>query len=291
MSTERINPLLDKVRMPGSTFRLPSGGEFYKDQEVEFERGKPEVYVAPMTTMDEIAITSVDKLLNGTAVEEVFARCIPSVRNVKRMLSSDVDYLLVALRVVSFGQHTDVTYNHKCSPEAKEHTYSVNVETSILDKTKQLSQSQLEQYSTTLSTGLQVLFTPLTYGGLLQVQEKLEKIRTLSDMYDATTQEEDKRHYSDLMQAAAHDYFITLMSNTVKSMDGIDDRDMIGEALSSMALPLREQMFDAQNRLEEWGQPNTVKIQCKDCKKEADVPLDLNPVSFFTKRSRQKTTS
>lgn len=286
----RINPLLDKVRMPGATFTLPSGGEFYHEGEVEFESGKPEVYIAPMTTMDEIAITSIDKLLNGTAVEEVFARCIPSIKDVKRMLSSDIDYLLVALRIVSFGQHTDVRYEHKCDG-AQTHTYDVDVEAAILDRTTRLDKEALKQYSTTLSTGLHVQFTPLTYGGLLEVQEKLDRIQSLNDKYDAQQRGPDRNKIGEQLQDAAHDYFVTLMLNTVQSMDGITDREMIFGALSEMMIPLREAMFDAQNQLEEWGQPTTVAIKCKDCGEEADVRLDLNPVSFFTRRSKAKIPS
>ena len=291
MTQRAPNPLLNKVRMPGATFALPSGGEFYEKDTVEFEAGKPEVYVSPMTTMDEISITSVDKLLNGTAVTEVFGRCIPSIKDVRLMLSSDIDYLLVALRTVSFGQYTDVTYNHKCSEDAKEHSYSIDIESEILDKTKKLTKQQLKGYTTTLSTNLHDEFTPLTYGGLLMVQEKLDHLQILIEKYDNLKRSEEQRRVGDQIQHAQHDYFVTLMMNTVKSMDGITDQEMIFEALSNMVLPVREELLDAQNKLEEWGTPNRIKIKCSDCGEEAEVILDLNPVSFFTKHSKPKTAS
>lgn len=288
--TKTPNPLLDKVRMPGATFSLPSGGGFYTDGQVEFEiANKPEVYVSPMTTMDEIAITSLDKLLNGTAVLEVFERCIPAIKDATAMLSSDVDYLLVALRIVSFGKETDVVFNHECSDTAKPHTYVVNVEDQVLDKTKKLSKAALKQYSTDLSSGLHVEFQPLTYGGLLDVQDKLERLQTANEKRENAETRALKKLHVEEINDAAREYFITLMQHTVKSMDGYDDNEIIHGALEAMVIPLREEMLTAFNKLDEWGQPSTVKIKCRDCNKEVDVKLDLNPVNFFTTRSKPET--
>ena len=85
------------------------------------------------------------------------------------------------------------------------------------------------------------------------------------------------------------EYFISLMMNTIQSMDGVEDKDQIGEALAAMSIPLREELTRAQRDLDEWGQPRTVRVVCADCKEEMEIPLDLNPVSFFTTRSSRKT--
>lgn len=291
MNQPKVNPLLDKVRMPGSTFSLPSGGGFYKDGEVKFENGKSEVYVSPMTTVDEIAITSLDKLLNGTAVSEVFSRCIPAVQDPYGLLSSDVDYLMVALRIVSMGKDTEVTYNHRCSEESKEHTYVVDVEAQILDKTKKLSKGAMNQYKVDLSTGIHIEFQPLTYGGLLRVQELLTDIQSLMQKRENETNKNKRAKIVDELNAATAAYFMALMSNVVASMDNIEDEEMIAEALAAMSLPLREELMDAFNEMDDWGHPSTVKLKCRDCGEEVEVPLDLNPVSFFTTRSRQKTST
>lgn len=290
------NPLLAKVRMPGGTFTLPSLGSFYTDGEVEFENAnKPEVYVAPMVTHDEITLTSADKLLNGTAVDEVFARCIPAVKRPRDLLSIDVDYLMVALRVMSFGPGVDIEYNHGCeitgadgvTIPSKSYAYEVDIEQQILDKTKRISQESLERYSVTLSNGLHVKFVPLTYGQLLEVQQILDDASQLSIKVEAAERGPARDHLNDRLIQAHNRYFTTLMSSCIRSMDNISDVAMISEAVEAMAVSLRQELIDAYEGLDEWGQPRTVKIKCKHCGEEVETKIDMNPVSFFTARSRR----
>ena len=81
-----VNPLLERARLPGQTFTLPSKGLFYKHGEVDDSvlAAKGEVMVYPMVTLDEINIKTPDKLLNGTAITDVFKRCMPSPKSSKR---------------------------------------------------------------------------------------------------------------------------------------------------------------------------------------------------------------
>ena len=111
---KRENPLLKrKNKFPGETYRLPSKGLLYFNGELDEEVKDGEVIIYPMTTLDEIYMKTPDMLFQGTAIDTVFKRCIPQIKQPLNLLSNDVDYLLAALRKVSYGNH--ILINHNCS--------------------------------------------------------------------------------------------------------------------------------------------------------------------------------
>lgn len=279
--TTKPNPLLEKIRMPGMTFSLPSKALFYHNQEVELEGGKPEVYVSPMTTMDELAITSVDKLLNGTAVDEVFARCIPSIKSPREILARDVDYLMMALRVVSFGASTTIDYQHSCDG-ARSCKYDIDVETSLIDKSVSLTPASLDKYEGDLSNGNHIILHPMTYGSLLSVQDTLDEIRKATTLQARAETRSEKSAAADAVSAASFSYYKAMACAVIESIDGIDDQDNIREWVSLLPIPQRREMLELFDKVEMWGPPTTIELLCKDCEEVVNVPLDLNPVSFFT---------
>jgi len=118
------NPLLQRIQMPGETFRLPSGGLFYEKGILSEKVVDGEIHVFPMTGIDEITLKTPDLLFSGNAVKQVFSRCIPDVLQPGKLLAKDVDFLIICLRKVSFGSEMDLTYTH-FREKAKEHNYRV----------------------------------------------------------------------------------------------------------------------------------------------------------------------
>src|SRR5271170_226889 len=127
--TKPANPLLERIRMPGETFRLPSGALFYPTESgiLDSTVTDGEVHIHPMTALDEIALKTPDLLFSGLAVIQVFGRCIPQIKDAKRLLAKDVDFLLVALRKVSYGPEMELSYTHDCE-KAKSHNYVASVD-------------------------------------------------------------------------------------------------------------------------------------------------------------------
>ena len=110
--------------MHGSTFQLPSRGLFYKKGELRDDVEMGEVHVHPMSAYDEILMKSPDQLYSGESVDKVFRRCIPQILNPSELISKDVDFLLVCLRQVTYGNDMEVTYTHSCE-DAKSNSYII----------------------------------------------------------------------------------------------------------------------------------------------------------------------
>lgn len=258
------NPLLEKLRIPGTTFRLPSQGIFYGEGVLDQSVRNGEVEVYPMTAMDEIIFATPDKLLSGKAISEVFSRCIPQVKNPLALLAKDVDFLMVCLRMVSFGQFMPVTYKHTCE-NAKEHEYNIDLD-ALIKASKQIDPTSIaSEYTSVLPNGQTVSLKPLTYADIVELYQT-----TLMMKSDQLTDEDAER------------LIVSTISSIIANVDGITDKTMIIEWVKKVPLGWKKQVEQAAQEVTQWGVDFTVKRKCQDCKEVTDITVTANPVSFFT---------
>ena len=101
------NPLIAFMRQPKIYIRLPSQGEYWKDGSLEISStGEYPVY--SMTAKDELLLKIPDALLNGQAVVDVIQNCIPNVKDAWNMPALDVDAILVAIRMATYGNNMNM---------------------------------------------------------------------------------------------------------------------------------------------------------------------------------------
>ena len=257
------NPLLTKLRLPGETFQLPSQGIFYTNGELDplVKNGEVEVY--PMTALDEIIFSTPDKLLSGKAVLDVFSRCIPQVLKPMDLLTKDVDFLMICLRMVTFGQTIDVTNIHTCE-NAKQHTYQIDLQ-SMIKKTKKIDPVTInQQYNLSLPNGQQIALQPITYGSILHLYD----IMVMQKTDDITSEE-------------AEQMAISMITSIIKSVDGITDINLISDWVKQLPLGWKKQIENAVSNISDWGIDFNVTTKCKDCKEKLELAISANPVSFF----------
>ena len=107
------NPLSMFMRQPKIYIRLPSGGEFWPEGSLEAtETGEYPVY--SMTAKDELILKVPDALMNGQAIVDVIQNCIPNVKNAWHAPNIDLDVLLIAIRIATYGEMmtTPITFNN-----------------------------------------------------------------------------------------------------------------------------------------------------------------------------------
>ena len=62
-----------------------------------------------MTAKDEITFKTPDALLNGQATVDVIQSCIPDIKDAWQAPSIDIDTMLVAIRMATYGQMLDMS--------------------------------------------------------------------------------------------------------------------------------------------------------------------------------------
>ena len=101
------NPLQKYFRQPKIYLSLPSKGHWYKEGSIEMtENGELPVYA--MTAKDELAFKTPDALLNGQSVVDVIQSCIPNIKNAWVIPSIDVDAILIAIRIATYGEKMEI---------------------------------------------------------------------------------------------------------------------------------------------------------------------------------------
>jgi hypothetical protein len=97
------NPLAGFMRQPKIYIRLPSGGEFWPAGSLDkTENGEYPVY--SMTAKDELMLKVPDALMNGQAVTSVIEHCVPAIKNAWHVPNIDLDVILIAIRIATYGE-------------------------------------------------------------------------------------------------------------------------------------------------------------------------------------------
>jgi len=263
MSQFTINPLLEKIKIPGESFKLPSSGVFYKDGELASHIKNGEIHIYPMTTIDEIVIKSPDKLMNGDAIKEVFSRCVPDIMKPGQLFTQDIDFILACLRKVSFGSEISMSYTHSCE-DAKEHSYSILID-DFLKRTTSVDNIVFNNsFELKLDNGQVVKLSPLRY------DEFIEQSRAQLNKDNMATAE------------SLRDHIVKTTSDVINSVDNINDKTMIREWLTALPVLYLKQIFKGLEQCSKWGVIFEETVKCKDCQEEIIMQLPLNPLSFFS---------
>ena len=152
--TENANPLNKYFRHPAIYVSLPSGTNYPPHVITPSQTG--ELGVMPMTAKDEIRFKTPDALMNGQGVVDVIESCVPDINDAWQIKSYDLDTLLVAIRIATYGETMSIGFTVPVINEQVEHTINLPA---ILDEIQKVKvQSQI-----TLKDGLKIKVRPLTY--------------------------------------------------------------------------------------------------------------------------------
>lgn len=256
------NPLLEKLRVVhGETVRLPSRGLMYDEGVFDQSVSDGEIRISPMTIRDEILMRSPDALFSGESITAVLGRCAPQILKPLELHFTDLDFIMLALRKISYGPSLEVSYDHNCENH-KEHSYIVDIDAKLkqckyLDPL--LVEDQFNLYVPELDQ--RVRFKPLTTADMIHI-----------------------------LQPQPHDYtaeqieaeLIRLAITQIHSVDGITDRNMIYEWATAVPSSVMREVRLKVEKLGKWGVDYRFKLKCRDCDSDVEAEVPLNPVSFFT---------
>jgi hypothetical protein len=107
MDQNLINPLSKHFRQPKLFIKLPSGGQYYKEGAIELPSNL-EFPVMAMTAKDELMFKTPDALLNGQSTVSVIQSCIPNIKDGWGVPSIDIDAILIAIRIATYGETMDL---------------------------------------------------------------------------------------------------------------------------------------------------------------------------------------
>lgn len=225
------NPLTGYIRQPKIYIKLPSNGKFWPADSIDMpETGEFPVY--SMTAKDEIALKTPDALLNGQAVVDVIQSCVPNIKNAWHTPNIDVDTILVAIRIASYGEMMEISHIVPGTDEEVTHTVDLR---RILE---QLLNSGNWNDTVTVNEQITCIVHPLTYKHLAKNSVKtFEAQRMISLVSDSDIPEEQRvailKESVDVLADISFDIILDSIYSICTNDAEVTDKNFIQEFLQN----------------------------------------------------------
>jgi hypothetical protein len=282
--TENANPLNKYFRQAAIYVSLPSGTNY--PPEVVSTPQTGELGVMPMTAKDEIRFKTPDALMNGQGVVDVIQSCCPEIKDAWQIKSYDLDTILIAIRIATYGETMEINFNVPGANENVSHTINLP---SILD---QIKNTKVDT-EFTLKDGLKIKMRPLTYKDMTSTSlQTFQQQKMYSAVQDSELPDEDKaKRFNDAFKQLTELNASILLKNisAVVMTDGteITDPAHIKEFVENANAVLVKEIEDKVADLRGQGAVKPLKLKASEeqIKKGApatyEVPVTFDTANFF----------
>jgi hypothetical protein len=204
------NPLQKYFRQPKVYLDLPSKGKYYPDGALDMpETG--ELPVFSMTAKDELTMKTPDALLNGVATVELIRSCVPNITDPWQMPSVDLDAVLIAIRIATYGEQLEIST--KVPNLGEEKDFAIDLR-QLLNKLTNVT------FEDTITLGNMVIsLAPLSYKQFTDSALKtFEEQRLFSLVNNETIPEEEKLAKFNESFLKLTNLTVGMMSKSIKSI-------------------------------------------------------------------------
>jgi hypothetical protein len=278
---QSVNPLKQYFRQPGIYLRLPSGGEFWPENTINMPDNQ-ELPVLPMTAIDEITYRTPDALFNGQAVVNVIQSCIPDIKDAWDCPSTDINPILIAIRIASYGHNMGI---ETACPACE------NIEEYELDLRSVLDQVKTPRFDKSVSRGdLEITFRPMSYRDQNTTnQQQFEQQRMLQQLPGADLPDNEKLERLNSALSRITELTIEALKWSIASIRTpqaiVTDHAHIHEFLTNCDRNLFAQIRDQVIELRQASELKPIPIKCSECGHEHQQTLNLDAASFFAAAS------
>jgi hypothetical protein len=278
---KKSNPLANYFRQPKLYIRLPSHGRFYP--EGSLDKSEIDEYpVFAMTAKDELMFKTPDALMNGQATVEVIKSCVPAIRDPWLMPSLDLDALLIAIRIATYGE--DMEINSAC-PECKHfNEFSMNL-VQYLDTIAQTN------YDTEVVVPpLHVHIRPYSYKEISRAaiksleQQKIFSIVNNEEMGDEEKIEKFGESFVKLTQLTV-DVVAGCITKIITPEGEVTDQELINEFVENSPSDVFNSINERVMAMKEQMSLKAQNVECTECKHTWTVEVTMDQTNFFGKGS------
>lgn len=275
------NPLQRYFRQPAIYIKLPSDGKFYTPQSLEITANR-EFPVFPMTAMDEISMRTADGLFNGQSVVNVIKSCVPNILDPWQMPEIDMDTVLVAIRIASYGSDMDIST--VCPACEAEGSYSVNLHT-IMDNFR-----RPDFESTIVDGDLEFYFKPISYqqrneNSIAQFEDQ----KLVQAIPEADMPEEEKLKLINQAFYKLGKLSMDSMAESIAAIKADDELVTDQEYIKDFVQNCKSKTYNAiRNHMSEIRKDQQVQplhITCDECQHQYETPFILDQANFFVLNS------
>lgn len=276
-----VNPLTNYFRQPKVYITLPSQGEFYPEGALDKSiNGEYAVYA--MTAKDELMFKTPDALLSGQATVELVKSCVPAIKEPWNMPSIDIDAVLIAIRIATYGDMMDIASD---CPSCNHHNqYEINL-INYLDKV-----SNFKYDNTVHVDPLTVKIRPYSYQEVTKASIKaIEQQKILSIVNDESMSDEEKVEKFGVSFIKLTELTVDVIAGCITSIttpEGVvTDQDLIKEFINNAPADVFQKVNKHITEMKNKIDLETQDVACAECGYNFKVTLVMDQSNFFAIRS------
>jgi hypothetical protein len=277
MAVAANNPLFKHFRQPSLYLKLPSQGKFWPDSAIDLP-ATGEIPVYPMTVKDEITLKTPDALMNGVGVIETIQSCCPNIKDAWKMPIIDLDAVLIAIRLASYGHDMDITTTcRNCSSE-NDNTVDLRM---VLDRL------HVPEFRSERIDHLTFKFKPQAFEhnnkiNLIQYEQQ----RLIDAITNSSLSDEEKKAQFDEIFPKLTDLSVTTVVNNIESItleDGsqVVEEHYIKEFLFNCERGVYTEIKNKIDNIIKQLQIEPMEIACSECQTVYQAELNFNQTNFF----------
>lgn len=278
---QQFNPLSAYFRQPKIYVKLPSGGQFYPPGALDVSvNGEYPVY--SMTAKDELIFKTPDALMNGQATVELVKSCFPSIKNPWAMPSMDIDAVLIAIRIATYGE--DMDFQSNCPACNEENTYTLNL-------INYIEQVQNFQYEPNVSIDeLEITLRPYNYKEVTgQSIKALEQQKIFSVINDENLSDQEKLDRFGESFVKLTEMTVDIVAGCISSIKTpqaeVTDPAMIQEFINNAPKEIFNVIVDHVEKMKSTIDLKAQEVECGSCKTPYTITLNIDQSNFFAVRS------
>jgi hypothetical protein len=275
---QNFNPLAKNFRQPAVFVKLPSQGQYYPPDTLMLP-ANGEVGIMPMTAKDEILLRTPDALMNGQGVVSVIESCVPAIQNAWALPTIDLDMLLMAIRIATYGNGMDIDSN--CPKCKHDNRHQVDLGTLI-------TRIGTPNYKETVNIdGLTIKFKPLSYlqsnsNNIIKFEEqRIIDLLNREDMEPEARKAQFDVHIKKIVDNNTNIIAKSTESITTESGEIVTDPNFISEYYYNSSNKVIKQV---QSKLQEIAKSSNLPaatVMCEACETTYDVEITFDYGNFF----------
>jgi rubredoxin len=275
------NPLAGYFRQPKIYVKLPSQGQFYPPGSLDVsETGDYPVY--PMTAKDELMFKTPDALMNGQATVEIIKSCVPAIINPWSMPSIDLDAVLIAIRIATYGEEMEI--NATC-PSCN------NKDKFNMDLVAYLNGLHGFEYASSIDIDpLTIHVRPYSYKEVTKMAIRaIEQEKIFDIVNDETMSDQEKLEKFGDSFVKLTGITIDIVSGCINKIDtpegSVEDQDMINEFIQNAPKEIFEQINQHIVVIKDKLELKIQGLTCSNCGNVYSSGITIDQSNFFAVRS------
>jgi len=271
------NPLKKYFRQPKIFIDLPSKGLYCKPGTLLDDAVNMPVY--GMTGMDEVISKTPDALLTGDATARIIESCVPTVKDAKQLSVLDLEFLMVAIRIATYGN--SIEFRHTCSKCQEINDFEIDLGNIITHY------KDAKFNDTVAAKEFTVKLKPLTIAKSTEFSLAMFKIQR--SLFQLTTSENPEDNVAEINKyldelAGIQNQILSEQIEGVEIAEGIvEERAYLDEWLKNVDADIFDKIRkQIELNRKNWDMPD-IPVKCDKCEHDESTRLNMDPSSFFAK--------